>query len=198
MAELSEQEIKERLKNLTPEQMQELVKQQCVFCKIVAGEIPAYKIYEDKLHLAFLDINPANPGHVMVIPKKHYSVIPQMPDEEAGLYFIIIKRIIAAVHQAVGALRVQLLRIGELVPHVHIHVIPRFEDDGLETLTKPYEPKKFTEEQFKAIQEKIVKTISKPAEAKPAPKETKPEEKPTLKTKEIKKKKLPTVKSRLP
>lgn len=186
---LSQEEVQERLKNLTPEQMQELVKQQCIFCKIVAGDIPSYKVYEDNNFLAFLDINPANPGHTIVIPKKHYSVIPQIPDQEAAAYFILIKRLTGIIYEATGAVRMQLMQFGIDVPHIHLHIIPRFEEDGQDTLYSPFTPKKLTEEQLKEIQAKILKRLKEPT--KQAPKTVPKEEEP-------KKPKLPRIKPRLP
>jgi len=150
-----QKEIQEKLSKMTPEQIQELIKQQCIFCKIIAGEIPAYKIYEDNNFLAFLDINPANPGHTIVIPKKHYSVLPQMPDKEMGDYFILIKKLIGAVYESTQAQRVQLMQFGIDVPHIHMHIIPRFENDKQDTLYSPYKPIKLEESQFKELQKRI-------------------------------------------
>lgn len=163
MAQLTQEEVKERLKNLTPEQMQELIKQQCVFCKIVAGEIPAYKIYEDANFLAFLDVNPACAGHTLVIPKAHVSVLPQMPDQLAAGIFILVRELAGKIFEATNAEGITVLQrngqvAGQVVPHVHIHIVPRYADDQVQD---GWEPKKLSEEQFKEAQRKIVEALSK-------------------------------------
>jgi len=154
-----QQVLKEKLSKMSPEEVQKLVESQCLFCKIINGEIPAYTVYEDSKFIAFLDIRPANPGHVLVVPKKHYSVLPQMSDKECSAYFNLIKNIVSAVYEATGAIRVQIAQFGIHVPHLHMHVIPRFEDDGLDTLYDPYEPKQLSEDELKKAQKIIKKKL---------------------------------------
>lgn len=96
----------------------------CIFCKIVAGEIPALKVYEDDHVLAFLDISPVNEGHTLVIPKTH---IPEFQDVESALYIEVMKvaqKLAKALKNSVPAKRVGLAVVGFDVPHTHIHVIP--------------------------------------------------------------------------
>ena len=109
---------------------------ECVFCKIVKGEIPADKIYEDNNFFAFLDINPNNPGHTLVIPKKHYENIYNLPDEILKNIAPLIKKIAIAVKNGVNADGINIIMnndgaAGQIVPHAHFHVIPRFASDGL-------------------------------------------------------------------
>lgn len=109
----------------------------CIFCKIVGGEIPSYKVYEDDNVLAFLDITPVNPGHTLVIPKKHYDNLVDMPDEEAKELLVAAKKIAVAVMAGTGAKGFNLnlnngAVSGQLVGHVHFHIVPRFEGDGRE------------------------------------------------------------------
>jgi histidine triad (HIT) family protein len=109
----------------------------CIFCKIVRGEIPSYKVYEDDKCLAFLDITPVNPGHTLVIPKKHYDNFVDLPDEEAGELIKTIKKIALAVMKGTGAEGFNLnlnngAVSGQLVGHVHWHIVPRFAGDGRE------------------------------------------------------------------
>jgi histidine triad (HIT) family protein len=109
----------------------------CIFCKIVGGEIPSYKVYEDDKVLAFLDITPVNPGHTLVIPKKHYDNLVDMPDEEAKELLAAAKKIAVAVMAGTGAQGFNLnlnngAVSGQLVGHVHFHIVPRFESDGRE------------------------------------------------------------------
>ena len=92
----------------------------CIFCKIVAGEIPAEKVYEDDHFLAFLDIRPLSPGHTLVIPKKHYRWVWDVP--EAGAYFETAKKVAHAIQKAFGAGAVHAKIVGEEVPHAHIWV----------------------------------------------------------------------------
>lgn len=108
----------------------------CVFCRIVAGEIPAARLFEDEHVLAFLDIAPLNKGHLLVVPRRHYYSLTEMPGEEAGRLLAAAARLGQAVLRAVQADGFNLLLAngsvaGQVVPHVHLHVVPRFPDDGL-------------------------------------------------------------------
>ena len=69
----------EKIKNMSPEELQELQRQQCIFCQIISSKIPSKKIYEDSTCLAVLDINPAAKGHLLLLPKEHYAIMPQVP-----------------------------------------------------------------------------------------------------------------------
>ncbi|MBN1674818.1 MAG: HIT family protein [Kiritimatiellae bacterium] len=107
----------------------------CVFCKIVAGELPATKICEDDDVLAFLDIGPVVKGHTLVIPKAHYATIMDVPVELLQKVIAVAKTIAEA--QTAG-LKAEGVNVGQangrvanqIVPHMHFHVIPRFEADG--------------------------------------------------------------------
>lgn len=94
----------------------------CVFCKIVKGEIPSHKIYEDDNFLAFLDINPLSPGHALIIPKKHYRFVWDV--ENVGPYFEVVKKIALAQKKAFDQEFILSRIIGEEVPHAHILVFP--------------------------------------------------------------------------
>ncbi len=109
----------------------------CIFCKIIAGEIPSYKVYEDDEVLAFLDITPVNFGHTLVIPKKHYENLVSLPEELAEKVFAVAKKIAPAITSGVGAEGFNLTLnngpvAGQAVGHVHFHIIPRFSGDGYE------------------------------------------------------------------
>ncbi|KKW36007.1 hypothetical protein A2852_01085 [Candidatus Adlerbacteria bacterium RIFCSPHIGHO2_01_FULL_54_23] len=99
--------------------------QDCVFCKIVAGEIPSTKVYEDKEVLAFLDIHPKAPGHSLLIPKTHYRWFYEMPDELSDHVFRATKRLARELKENHGADLVQVSIVGKDVPHVHFHLLPR-------------------------------------------------------------------------
>jgi histidine triad (HIT) family protein len=96
----------------------------CIFCKIVKGEIPTYKVYEDENFFAFLDINPHTKGHTLVIPKQHYKWVYDVPN--FGTYWetahAVTKNILEKLHPHF----VSYLTYGLDVPHAHIHIIPRY------------------------------------------------------------------------
>jgi len=108
----------------------------CIFCKIVAGQIPCHKVFEDPDTLAFLDIGPLAEGHLLVIPKEHYGRLDQMPPELAGRVMAHLPRLSRIVSQVTGQQGFNILQnndmvAGQLVPHVHFHIIPRRAGDGL-------------------------------------------------------------------
>jgi histidine triad (HIT) family protein len=94
----------------------------CIFCKIVAGEIPAHKVYEDDNFLAFLDIHPLAPGHTLVIPKEHHRWVWDVP--EAGDYFEVVKKVANALKTAFSTDFVLAKIVGEEIPHAHIWIYP--------------------------------------------------------------------------
>ncbi len=107
----------------------------CIFCKIVAGEIPSTKVYEDDHVLAFMDIGPLVRGHTLVIPKTHFDPLADTPDDVLARVIAVVRRVARAqvdglgadgvnIHQANGAVA------GQVVPHLHFHVVPRFANDG--------------------------------------------------------------------
>lgn len=95
-----------------------------IFSKIIAGEIPSYKIAEDEHHYAFLDINPVAPGHVLVVPKHEVSYLFDLSDEEYAALQMFAKRVAEGLREAVPCKRVGVAVIGLEVPHAHIHLIP--------------------------------------------------------------------------
>jgi len=108
----------------------------CIFCKIVAGAIPCTRIYEDDQVLSFMDVGPISPGHTLLVPKKHYAAIMEMSAEEVAALFRPVAALAAAVKAAVGADGINVLQnngatAGQVVPHLHIHLIPRWPGDGL-------------------------------------------------------------------
>ena len=108
----------------------------CVFCKIVAGEIPCTKIFEDEFCLSFLDIGPLADGHTLLIPKTHYGQLPDVPTETMAGLASQLPRIGRAIVRATGAEGFNVLQnngriAGQVVPHVHFHLIPRKAEDGL-------------------------------------------------------------------
>lgn len=108
--------------------------QDCIFCKIIAGELPATKIYEDEDTLAFMDIGPVVKGHALVIPKEHYDPITGTPPEVLQKLITIVQKVAKAQYKGLNADGVNVSQAngaiaGQEVPHIHFHVIPRFKDD---------------------------------------------------------------------
>lgn len=95
-----------------------------IFSRIIAGEIPCYKIAEDDRHFAFLDINPVNKGHVLVVPKHEVSYIFDLSDDEYQALTLFAKRVAEGLKEAVECKRIGVAVIGLEVPHAHIHLIP--------------------------------------------------------------------------
>ena len=107
----------------------------CIFCRIVDGDIPARVIHETDETLAFLDVNPLAPGHTLVIPKAHHETIGDLPADLASAVFETLHEVTPAIEKAVDADASNVAfnngrAAGQEVPHVHGHVIPRFVDDG--------------------------------------------------------------------
>ena len=128
----------------------------CVFCKIVKGELPCYSVYEDPNFLAFLDIRPLNPGHTLVIPKKHYRWVWDVEDS----YFTVIKKVANGIKKALNAELIIGLVVGEEVPHAHFWLVPRFKDDGHGAILNFENIKKISKEEMQEIAEKIKKEIN--------------------------------------
>jgi len=140
------------------------MEEECLFCKIAMGDIPSQKIYEDGEHMAFLDINPRNPGHALVMPKKHYETILEMPDVEAGELFKLVKKIAIAVKKGMKADGISIGQsneraAGQVIPHVHFHVIPRFLSEGPPGLESILPTKKLTKEMFDETTRMIMANI---------------------------------------
>jgi histidine triad (HIT) family protein len=135
MPELTE----EQLKAMSPEQLKELQKQQCIFCQIISGKVNSRKIYEDDSCIAILDINPANPGHALIMPKEHHSIMPLMPENEIEHLFLVAKRISMAQIRVLKADGTNMFiangaAAGQKAPHFMIHLIPRKENDKITAL----------------------------------------------------------------
>ncbi|HLD15515.1 MAG TPA: HIT domain-containing protein [Candidatus Nanoarchaeia archaeon] len=157
-------ELQKFLKTLNPEQIEFLTKNQkgeCPFCSIVSGKIPAKKIHEDDTVIAALDIRPANPGHLIVFPKKHYSLTAQMPDNEASHLFKIANKLAGKVFDVVKAEGTNIFVAngfvaGQTSPHVLVHVIPRFKDDNV---IFQWEPKKIDNKENEKILSSLKNSI---------------------------------------
>lgn len=108
----------------------------CLFCKIVAKEIPAQIVAEDDLTVAFMDINPATRGHALVVPRRHVTNLLEVQDDDLTAVMLAVQRLARRVIDRLGAAGVNLLNAcgsaaWQTVFHLHIHVIPRYDDDPL-------------------------------------------------------------------
>ena len=133
----------------------------CIFCKIVAGKIPAAKIYEDEKILSFLDIMPANKGHCLVAPKKHAENLIEVSDEDLTALIKTTKKIARALSLSFGNGSYNLVmnngkEAGQVVNHAHMHLIPRFQKDRLRI---KWSHLKYEGDEIKDYAEKIKKFI---------------------------------------
>ena len=109
---------------------------ECIFCKLIAGDIPSQRVYEDDACIVFLDIAPVSKGHALVVPKAHHATLFDLPDDLGAALVPVFKRVGKAVMAATGAEGLNVCMnnyrvAGQLVDHAHVHLIPRFADDGL-------------------------------------------------------------------
>ncbi|OGC80338.1 hypothetical protein A2943_01055 [Candidatus Adlerbacteria bacterium RIFCSPLOWO2_01_FULL_51_16] len=128
----------------------------CVFCKIVAAEIPSEKVYEDADTLAFLDIKPNSPGHTLVIPKKHSENLYDIDDHSLATVMRTVQRVAIALKKAVQAEGINIAMnneraAGQIIFHPHLHIIPRFAEDGYRHWPK----KDYKEGEAAAVAQKI-------------------------------------------
>ncbi len=154
--------------------------EECIFCKIVKGEIPCKKVYESERTLSFLDINPRNRGHVLVIPKAHCLGITDMSDDDAAEVMKTIRLVAAAQRDSMKTEGMSLVQsngrmAGQLVPHAHFHLIPRTEEEkgiGLESVLPV---KKLEEAELDRIAKDMSKAIPKGKAVPPETKKPEPE-----------------------
>lgn len=132
----------------------------CVFCKIVNCEIPAENVYEDERVLAFMDIHPINPGHVLVISKAHYASLLVTPHELASYMLGIVQKVGGALIKGLQADGFNVgvnngAAAGQVIGHTHYHVIPRFANDGL----KHWPGKEYQEGQMQSVAVRVKKEM---------------------------------------
>ncbi|MBW2003807.1 MAG: HIT family protein [Deltaproteobacteria bacterium] len=135
----------------------------CIFCKIIDGEIPAVKVLDEELVVAFMDINPSSKGHMLVVPKNHAENIFEIPESDLETLIKAVKRCANAVKEAVNAEGITILQLNgkasdQIVPHLHIHIIPRWKNDGLSISN--WEMKKGDMEEINDIAQKVQEHLS--------------------------------------
>lgn len=126
-----------------------------IFTKIIQGEIPSYKIYEDDLTFAFLDINPIHAGHTLVVPKTEIDYFLDVPEPYYSAVFKTGKLVARAIQDATGCKRVGTIILGWDVPHFHYHVVPMWGHGDLDFR----KAKKIPAEEMKAMQEALIKLV---------------------------------------
>lgn len=172
--ETQQEKLQEIVATLDPEEQEQLFgKQKCPFCAMAAGEIPVKKVYEDAECIAILDINPANKGHMLLFPKKHYGMMAQMPDDEAGKLYAVANKLAKAAFDGLKASGSNIVVgngaiAGQRAPHALINIIPRFDGDKV---VVGWNPVKLSEDEMDDALKQISAHI---------PKEKK-EEKPVIK-----------------
>ncbi len=127
--------------------------QDCIFCNIAAGKLPSYKVYEDENYLAFLDISPRVKGHTLLIPKKHYQWVYDVPN--FGQYWEVALKITKGLQKSLSPSFVGYLTHGLEVPHAHIHITPR----KTETAFVP-EVIQLEKGEFESLREKITQALN--------------------------------------
>ena len=113
---MTQQITENDLQNMSPEEVAKLQKENCIFCQIIAGKIPAQKVYDDKSCVAILDINPACEGHVLLLPKEHYPVMPLMPEETVKKMSIAAQKISNALLSGLSVEGTTLFAANTVVP----------------------------------------------------------------------------------
>lgn len=134
----------------------------CIFCGIIEGKIPSEKVYEDDNVLSFLDINPNNHGHTLVVPKDHFENLYVIPGEPLCRMALVVQKLAIAVREATQADGVNIMMnnesaAGQVVNHAHIHIIPRHESD-----VWPHFPHQtYSGDEMKTVGEKIREAVEK-------------------------------------
>jgi histidine triad (HIT) family protein len=132
----------------------------CIFCKIVAGDVPCHRVYEDEATLAFLDVAPTNPGHTLLVPKAHYPDLLATPADVVAALVEALPRVARAVRAGSGADAFNVginngAAAGQVVFHTHLHVIPRFANDGY----RSWGHKQYAPGEAEAVAERIRRAV---------------------------------------
>ncbi len=160
MTEEQRKELEEKLKNMSPEELAEFQKQQCIFCQIIAGKVPSTKVYEDEHSITILDINPAAKGHLLLIPKEHYVIMPQVPDNVITHLYLVAQRLSNVLLRSLklGGTNIFVANgsvAGQKAQHFMMHIIPRKEGDGIFKLEEKILEKEMLSKIQGALQDKI-------------------------------------------
>jgi len=129
-----------------------LIMDDCIFCKIVSGEVPSEKVYESENVFAFLDMAPFVKGHLLAVPKKHSRWLWDMSDEDYSVFMNDVRKLAEVLKRAFNTDWVEMVVAGMGVEHTHVHLLPRRDDDGLPELPNvPLDPKPSREETSETV-----------------------------------------------
>jgi histidine triad (HIT) family protein len=134
----------------------------CLFCKVVTGELAARKVFEDEMSVAFLDHRPVFPGHCLLIPKKHFETLTDLPGDQIEPLFKnaqLLARAVESALEAHGTFVAMNNRVSQSVPHLHVHIVPRRRKDGLKGFFWPRNAYK-NEEEAELVQSAIRKALA--------------------------------------
>jgi histidine triad (HIT) family protein len=131
----------------------------CIFCKIANKKAPAHIVYEDEEFIGFLDARPLNPGHTLVVPKKHYRWVWDLPEEGIRNYFTACKKVVNGIRKSMKTDFVASVILGTEVYHAHVWLIPRFDNDGHGGHIDFNNIKEISKEEIKETAEKIKSAI---------------------------------------
>jgi histidine triad (HIT) family protein len=140
-----------------------MTEENCLFCRIVSGELAAVVVYEDENALAFLDHRPLFPGHTLLVPREHNETLTDLPAEQVGPLFKnaqLLARAVETAMDAEGTFVAMNNRVSQSVPHLHIHIVPRRRKDGLKGFFWPRTKYK-TPEEMELVREKIAAALKK-------------------------------------
>ncbi len=156
------QQLQEQLKNMSPEELKEYQKKNCIFCQIISGKVASKKVFEDDKCIGVLDINPANPGHVLLLPKEHYAILPQVPETEIEHMFMVAKAFSNVMLKALGCGGTNIfvangVAAGQKAQHFMLHVIPRKEGDNIGMVIPE---KQVNENDLEQIKEKLLSRVN--------------------------------------
>jgi len=140
-----------------------MTEENCLFCRIVSGEVPAVVVFEDENSLAFLDHRPLFPGHTLLVPREHYETLTDLPAKLVGPLFEnaqLLSRAVELAMEAEGTFVAMNNRVSQSVPHLHIHIVPRRRKDGLKGFFWPRTKYK-TQVEMEMVQQKIATVLEK-------------------------------------
>lgn len=156
--------LQEKLKNMSPQELERLQRENCIFCKIIHGEMQTRKIYEDNVCIAALDIAPASKGHILIIPKEHYAIMPQVPDPVLSYIFVIAKRLSQILLKTLKVSGTNLFMAngsvaGQRAQHFLLHLIPRKEGDKILDLEEKIISKEMVEKIKTAVEDRLFRLM---------------------------------------
>ena len=145
-----------------------MVDDNCLFCRIVSGEVAAHVVYEDKNSFAFLDHRPLFPGHTLLVPREHVETLGELPTKLIGPYFEaaqLLSRAVESAMEAEGTFVAMNNRVSQSVPHLHVHIVPRRKKDGLKGFFWPRTKYK-ADEEMEEVKKKITAALKKTTQQK--------------------------------